>query len=95
MFGICDGHGQYGREVSSYVKVALTAQIQKNYGHFYKQDQVDRFKKDHPEHINDPHKQLRMCMKDCFLKVNLDIQDNVPNCQFSGTTCSVLLVRGP
>jgi hypothetical protein len=25
LFGICDGHGQFGREVSSYVKVALAS----------------------------------------------------------------------
>ena len=36
-----------------------------------------------------------MQLRDNFLKVNQDIQDNVPNCQFSGTTCSVVLARGP
>ena len=48
LFGICDGHGQYGREVSSFVKVALSATIDKNYGHKYKPDQVEKFLKDYP-----------------------------------------------
>ena len=34
-------------------------------------------------------------MKDCFFQVNADITKNVPNCQFSGTTVSIVLARGP
>lgn len=29
------------------------------------------------------------------MKVNKDVEENVPNCQFSGTTCSIVLARGP
>jgi serine/threonine protein phosphatase PrpC len=35
-----------------------------------------------------------MTLKDCFLQVNIDVKDNVPNCHFSGTTCSIILIRG-
>jgi len=31
LFGVCDGHGQYGRNVSSYVKVAFAQQLEKRY----------------------------------------------------------------
>jgi serine/threonine protein phosphatase PrpC len=73
LFGICDGHGQYGREVSSFVKVALSATIDKNYGHQYKPEQVEKFLKDYPHHKNDPHQQIRMQLRDSFLKVNQEI----------------------
>jgi serine/threonine protein phosphatase PrpC len=95
LFGICDGHGQYGREVSSYIKIALSAQIDKNYGHEYKPKQIEIFDKERPADIKDPHKTIRMCLRDCFLKVNQDVADNTPNCQFSGTTCSIVVARGP
>ena len=28
LFGVCDGHGQFGREVSNFVKIVLPAQIE-------------------------------------------------------------------
>jgi serine/threonine protein phosphatase PrpC len=30
-FGVCDGHGQYGRDVSTFVKNSLPVVIEKNY----------------------------------------------------------------
>ena len=34
-------------------------------------------------------------MTEIFESVNKEIEMNVPNCQFSGTTCSIVLTRGP
>ena len=34
-------------------------------------------------------------LTDAFTKVNIDVEANVPNCQFSGTTCTIVLTRGP
>ena len=31
LFGVCDGHGHYGRNVSHFVKSALFQEIEKNY----------------------------------------------------------------
>lgn len=45
--------------------------------------------------VVDPYCALRKQMKDCFFQVNADITKNVPNCQFSGTTVSIVLARGP
>lgn len=74
MFGVCDGHGQYGRNVSNFVKVALVQEIEQNYSGECDIDQM---------------------MSDSFLKVNKDVEANVPNCTFSGTTCCIVLIRGP
>ena len=99
LFGICDGHGQYGREVSSYVKVNLAAQIEKRYGKDHASDiEGDDTTNRVPANIKttkDPYIPLKNRLKECFLQVNKDIEANVPNCQFSGTTCSIVLTRGP
>jgi hypothetical protein len=56
LFGICDGHGQFGREVSSYVKIALASQIEKNYGKELTPAESQAFDQSHPEHKQNPHK---------------------------------------
>ena len=69
IFGICDGHGQFGRDVSSYVKTALPALIEKCYNkEVLIEDNVD------------PYGELKIRLKECFIKVNKDIEQNVPNC---------------
>ena len=55
------------------MKVALAAQIDKNYNFQYTQKQIAQFDKDKPEFMGDPHKLLRMCLRDSFVKVNQDI----------------------
>ncbi len=32
MFGVCDGHGQYGKNVSSYVKFSIIKDIELKFG---------------------------------------------------------------
>lgn len=95
LFGICDGHGQFGREVSSFVKVALAAEIEKNYGKELSSAEEALFDSQNPDKKTNPHKLIMHRLKECFVKVNKDIEENVPNCQFSGTTCSIVLARGP
>lgn len=85
IFGICDGHGQFGREVSSFVKVSLPVLIEKNYG---KKEEDSTSGADH-------YHQLKQGIKNSFLSVNSELENHVPNCQFSGTTCSVVITRGP
>jgi serine/threonine protein phosphatase PrpC len=85
IFGICDGHGQFGREVSNFVKVSLPVHIEKLYG-----------KKDEDSSQGaDPYFQLKQALKASFLMVNTELENHVPNCQFSGTTCSIVVTRGP
>lgn len=40
-------------------------------------------------------KDLKHVLTEAFQQVNKDVEGNVPNCQFSGTTCSIVLTRGP
>ena len=77
LFGICDGHGQFGRNVSNFVKAALSGHIERK----YTQGLTDE--------------QIVPVMKEIFESINREIEMNVPNCQFSGTTCSIVLSRGP
>lgn len=49
-----------------------------------------------PNQIGDDDiKNLAQVLKDAFVQVNADIEDNTPDCKFSGTTCSIVLTRGP
>lgn len=40
-------------------------------------------------------KNLALVLKEAFVQVNADVEDNTPDCKFSGTTCSIVLTRGP
>ena len=44
---------------------------------------------------DDDLRNLAQVLKDSFVQVNYDIEDNTPDCKFSGTTCSIVLTRGP
>lgn len=43
VFGICDGHGQYGREVSNFVKVSLPVVIEKSYNNKFNTNKADPY----------------------------------------------------
>ena len=43
----------------------------------------------------DPYYVFKQQIRHAFLQMNSEIEANVPNCQFSGTTCSLVLARGP
>jgi len=73
-FGVADGHGQYGREVSSFVKVALPQKIE------------------HEIKVN--KSEIDQALTTAFLSTNQLIARNVPDPQFSGTTCCTLLLNG-
>lgn len=34
-------------------------------------------------------------LKQSFITINTEVENHVPNCQFSGTTCSIIVTRGP
>ena len=42
-----------------------------------------------------PYHQLSHMLKQSFISVNAELENHVPNCQFSGTTTSIVLTRGP
>jgi serine/threonine protein phosphatase PrpC len=73
-FGVADGHGQFGREVSSYVKAALPPQIEVE----FKRSKCD----------------IHHSLTTSFIKVNENVARNVPDPQFSGTTCCTVLMNG-
>ena len=56
------------------------------------------YKRENPEeqnqYVSDPYLHLKDGIRESFLQVNKDIENNVPNAQFSGTTCSIILTRG-
>ena len=87
VFGICDGHGQFGREVSNFVKITLPAVVEKNYN---KKDPSGPTKPG-----ENPYNHLSQMLKQAFITVNTELENHVPNCQFSGTTTSIILTRGP
>jgi len=73
-FGVADGHGQYGREVSSFVKVALPQKIE--------------------HEIKVTKSEIDQALTTAFLSTNQLVARNVPDPQFSGTTCCTLLLNG-
>ena len=99
LFGVCDGHGQYGKNVSSYVKVAFAQQLEKRYGDTpLTQDpsQIIEWEQDINSISEDEDiRNLSYVLKEAFLQVNTDIEENTPDCKFSGTTASIVITRGP
>ena len=69
IFGICDGHGQFGREVSSFVKASLPVVIEKN----YKQEEDN-------DNDKEPYEKLSRGLKQAFISVNTELEKHVPNC---------------
>ena len=79
IFGICDGHGQFGRDVSNYVKVALPNQIERKYGKDLTKTELYEAEKE-GFNMHHPYLTLSKQCRDAFFQVNRDIEDNVPNC---------------
>lgn len=98
LFGVCDGHGQFGRNVSSFVKVALAQELEKRYGSEPLKDDPEcgkQWVQDVEQMPDEDLRNLAQVLKDAFVQVNADVEDNTPDCKFSGTTCSIVLTRGP
>ena len=82
MFGICDGHGQYGRDVSQFVKIALPLAIKERYNKLTQNLSMeeDNYKSTDPKAKNDPYYVTKQQIRKSFLQVNKDIENNVQNC---------------
>ena len=74
---------------------AVAPAIEKKYGVDLTPDEEKAFDYARPEDAKNPHKPLIKGLQDCFVQINKEVEDNVPNCLFSGTTCSIVLTRGP
>lgn len=84
--------------MSSFVKVALAQELEKRYGSEPLKDDPQRGRRclqDLGQFQDEDIRNLAQVLKDSFVQVNSDIEDNTPDCKFSGTTCSVVVTRGP
>mmetsp|Transcript_17791 Transcript_17791/g.27507 ORF Transcript_17791/g.27507 Transcript_17791/m.27507 type:complete len:126 (-) Transcript_17791:527-904(-) len=73
----------------------MAPQIERRYGQDLTPEEEKVFDFEHPEDASNPHKPLIKQLQDVFIQINKEVEENVPNCLFSGTTCSIVLTRGP
>lgn len=78
MFGVCDGHGDNGRDASNFVKFALPIAIEEG--------MEDQEPESDEKVIN--------ILSDAFISVNEAFIDNVPGHNTSGATCTAALLNG-
>ena len=79
-FGICDGHGKYGKYISSYIVTNLPNSIIKN----FKENKIDL--------QNTKFSTIKNLIIKIFIDINeLLIQDKSINTKLSGTTCTCLI----
>jgi len=78
IFGVCDGHGNSGREASNFVKFALPIAIEEGM-----EDQEP-----------DTDEKVTNLLCDAFGSVNEAFIDNVPDYKYSGATCTATLLNG-
>jgi serine/threonine protein phosphatase PrpC len=57
--------------------------------------EAQEFDTQNPQFRTNSHKEVIKQLRDVFVGINQQTSQNVPNCLFSGTTCSVVLTRGP
>lgn len=82
IFGVCDGHGQYGKEVSSFVKAVLPVLIEQKYQRKVTDLSIeaDGFKSTDKLALMDPYYVFKQQIRHAFLQMNSEIEANVPNC---------------
>ena len=78
VFGVCDGHGNNGREASNFVKFALPIAIEEG------------MEDNDPE----TDERMLNLLSDAYVSVNEAFIDNVPDHQYSGATCATTLLNG-
>mmetsp|Transcript_5450 Transcript_5450/g.4137 ORF Transcript_5450/g.4137 Transcript_5450/m.4137 type:complete len:171 (-) Transcript_5450:498-1010(-) len=91
-FSVCDGHGQYGREVSTYLKSSLPRFLEQEYKAAmgaYEQGMRTRGKE---EMINTD--EICIAINNSFLDCNEQLFSGMLDIRFSGSTCVTVLTLG-
>ena len=78
MFGVCDGHGSSGRDVSNFVKYALHMQIQQRF----------------PKEGQETFETIRKGLIDAFYATQSSLITQIQSTQYSGTTACILIIHG-
>ena len=91
-FAVADGHGQYGREVSSQLKARLPLYIEADLREVFKQYHKDLQDAQSQEPLNTD--QCCIAFNNAFLNCNEELYRSGADIRFSGSTCVSLLTLG-
>jgi len=89
---VADGHGQYGREVSTFLKNRLPKYLEQDLRYVFSRAQEQNEK----ENKNDPLDTDEVCIaiNNAFLDCNEELFNGHMDIRFSGSTCVTLLTMG-
>jgi len=91
-FSVADGHGQYGREVSSYMKQRLPQFIEAELRFMFSKynEQLIKAKKD----VSLNTDEICIAFNNAFLNCNEELFNGMMDIRFSGSTCVSIMTLG-
>ena len=84
-FSVCDGHGTYGRDVSSFLKAKLPVHVENN---------VRKNLEGHDLATYPGLKQVKSAIKSSFEQTNIEVFAMSADVRFSGSTCVSVMTYG-
>lgn len=91
-FSVCDGHGQYGREVSTFLKTKLPLYLE-NEMRFVFQRHEEKLKAQQKNELLNTD-EICLAFNDAFLDTNDELLNCNLDVRFSGSTCVSLMTLG-
>jgi serine/threonine protein phosphatase PrpC len=91
-FSVCDGHGQYGKEVSTYLKTRLVKYLEDEIKYVMLKYQEQNNKNQRDEMLNTD--EICIAMNNAFLDCNEELFSGFLDIRFSGSTCVTLMTLG-
>jgi len=82
LFGVCDGHGIYGKEVSQMIKTLFPSYLKRN---------IIPILRTNGE-IGPPSGEVRMALMKTFKEINEELFTSDIDILLSGSTCVIVLV---
>eukprot|EP00347_Sterkiella_histriomuscorum_P021245 403334691 len=91
-FSVCDGHGQYGREVSTYLKNKLPKNLENEIKYVFQKYEANLSAQQKNEPLNTD--EICLAFNDAFLDTNDELFNGNLDVRFSGSTCVTLITLG-
>lgn len=91
-FSVCDGHGQYGREVSTFLKKRLPQYFEHELKYVLQKytEENTRAQQNEPLNTDD----ICIAFNNAFLDCNEELCSGILDVRFSGSTCVTLITLG-
>jgi serine/threonine protein phosphatase PrpC len=91
-FSVCDGHGQWGREVSTYLKTRLPQYIEHELKGVFTKHSEDNTRNQKDEALNTD--EICIAFNNAFLDCNEELFNGNLDIRFSGSTCVSMITLG-